>query len=57
MLARVTPPVGMKRSAPGEESVTGSRGERGRAESEHGHDEWSASARGAAQAQYHGVAQ
>ena len=27
MLARVTPPVGMKRSAPGEESVTGRRGE------------------------------
>ena len=39
MLARVTPPVGMKRSAPGEESVTGRRGERGRAESEYGHGE------------------
>ena len=39
MLARVTPPVGMKRSAPGEESVTGSRGKSGRAESEYGHGE------------------
>ena len=40
MLARVTPPVGMKRSAPGEESVTGRRGERGRAEREYGQRPW-----------------
>ena len=45
MLARVTPPVGMKRSAPGEESVTGRRGERGRAESEYGHTAMASRAR------------
>ena len=45
MLARVTPPVGMKRSAPGEESVTGRRGERGRAESGYGHTAMASEAR------------